>query len=50
MAGKKRRFTFHGAFTKKSAAVKRERRVHGLIRKYRIKGHIRYAVLKRRDK
>lgn len=47
MAQRGRRFTFHGAFGSKAAAVWKERKVHGFIRPTKIKGHRRYMVLTR---
>jgi hypothetical protein len=46
MAGRGRTVTFHGAFKSKVRAKRKERRVHGYIRRARIKGHTRYLVLK----
>ena len=47
MAGKGRRFRFHGAYGTKAAAVRKERSVSGaFIRRKRFKGRgLRYMVL-----
>ena len=46
MAGKGKKFTFHGAFSRKSDAVREERKVGGFIKRRNIKGHTRYVVMK----
>ena len=46
MAGRGRRVTFHGAFGSKAKAQAKERRVHGFIKRVRIKGSTRYVVMK----
>lgn len=48
MAGKGRKFKFHGAFASKSDAMRKKSRVRGFIRKVSIKGHRRYVVMTRR--
>ncbi len=51
MAGRGRRVMFHGAFGTKAKARRKERRVkHGYIRRIKVRGHVRYAVLTRRKK
>lgn len=50
MAGKGRRFKFHGAFGKKSDAKRKERSTGGFIRKASIKGKARWLVLTGRGK
>lgn len=45
-----RRVCFHGAFASKAKAVRKERKVHGFIRKIRIKGSSRYVVMTRKRK
>lgn len=47
MAGRGRKFTFHGAYGSKAAAVREERAVGGFIRPTMIRGHRRYMVLTR---
>jgi hypothetical protein len=42
-----KKFTFHGAFVKKANALARKKRVGGFIRKVTVKGHTRYAVIKK---
>lgn len=48
MAGRGRKFTFHGAFKSKKKAVRKEHAVGGFIRKKRIRGHTRYVVMRGR--
>lgn len=49
MAGKGKKFEFHGAFKSKRAAVKRERETpHSFIEKVRIGNRVAYEVLTRR--
>lgn len=48
MAGRGRRFTFHGAYTRKTQARRKEHSVRGFIRRAIIGGHLRYVVLKRK--
>lgn len=48
MAGKGKKFTFHGAFTSKRKAVTKERKVGGFIKTIKVLGQRRYAVLKAR--
>lgn len=45
MAGKGKKFDFHGSFKDKSAAVEKEREVGGFIREHKLHGEIRYFVL-----
>lgn len=50
MAGKGRRFTFHGAFGSKSKAVEREREIPGaFVKPMKVRGQTRYAVITRRE-
>jgi len=46
MAGRGRKVTFHGAYGTKAKAKRKERRVHGYIVRRRIRGSVRYIVLK----
>ena len=46
MAGQGRKFTFHGAFDRKEDAKREEKKVHGFIRRAKIRGHLRYVVMK----
>jgi len=46
MAGRGKRFTFHGAFVTKAKARRKEKSVGGFIRRTKIKGSVRYLVLK----
>lgn len=48
MAKTGRRFRFHGAFSLKKDAKKKERSVGGFIRRIRVRGSTRYAVLTRK--
>lgn len=49
MAGKGKQFVFHGAFKRKADAVRKERRVKGaFIRKIKVRGQTRYAVMSRK--
>lgn len=48
MAKTGRRFKFHGAFGTKAKAKKKERAVGGFIRRIRVRGSIRYAVMTRK--
>lgn len=50
MAGKGKKFDFHGSFADKSAAVEKEREVGGFIRERRVKGKLRYMVMTERGK
>ncbi len=43
-----RRVCFHGAFSSKADARRKERRVRGFIRRLRIRGHVRYVVMTRK--
>lgn len=45
MAGKGRRFVFHGAFKSKADAKRKERAVGGFVRAKSIRGHRRYIVM-----
>jgi hypothetical protein len=45
MAGKGKKFDFHGSFKSKDAAVAKEKEVGGFIRERRINGETRYFVL-----
>jgi hypothetical protein len=45
MAGKGKRFNFHGSFNKKADAVAKEKEVSGFIREKKVGGHVRYFVL-----
>jgi hypothetical protein len=45
MAKRGRVVTFHGAFTSKAAAVRKERAVGGFIQPRTIRGHRRYVVM-----
>jgi hypothetical protein len=49
MAGRGRRVLFHGAFTAKADAVRKEREVGGFIRPAVVRGSRRFMVLTRRD-
>lgn len=40
-----KRVCFHGAFADKSDAKRKEREVSGFIRKIKVRGHTRYAVM-----
>ena len=46
--GKGKYFEFHGAFGSKAAAVRKERAVGGFIKPRRIRGRMRYIVMKQR--
>lgn len=48
MAGRGRTVTFHGAFRSKAKAEEKERKVGGFIRRIRVRGQTRYAVMKRK--
>jgi len=48
MAGKGRKFKFHGAFKSKADAVRKERAVGGFIREFKVKGQTRYTVMTER--
>ena len=49
MAGKGKKFRFHGAFGSKAAAVRKERSTpRSFIRKRRIRGDTRYVVMSRK--
>ena len=49
MAGKGKRFNFHGSYSTKSEAVKKEAEVHGFIREHKTPhGKTRYYVLTER--
>jgi len=51
MAGKRRVFDFHGCFTKKEDAVKRERSIEGaFIKEFKLRGKCRYSVVSRRKR
>lgn len=45
MAGKGKKFDFHGSFETKDAAVAKEKEVGGFIREKRVNGKLRYFVL-----
>jgi hypothetical protein len=45
MAGKGKRFNFHGSYSKKADAVAKEKEVSGFIREKNIGGKTRYFVL-----
>lgn len=48
MAGKGKRFTFHGSFTSKVRAVRKESKVaRSFVRRVRTKNGIRYLVMKK---
>lgn len=40
-----KRVCFHGAFTKKADAQRKEREVNGFIRKIKVRGSTRYSVM-----
>lgn len=48
MAGHGKRFDFHGSFSTKKAAVKKEGEVGGFIREKKVGGKSRYFVLTER--
>lgn len=50
MAGKGKKFDFHGAYKLKSAARIKEREVGGFIEERMIDGEKRYVVLTRKEK
>jgi hypothetical protein len=50
MAGVGKHFEFHGSFSDKSEAVKKEQEVGGFIREKKVKGKMRYFVLTRKEK
>ena len=50
MAGRGRRVTFHGAFSTKAKARKKERAVRGFIKRVKIRGSTRYVVMKDRGR
>lgn len=50
MAGRGRRFTFHGSFKSKSKAVAKEQTIGGFIRKVCFGSECRYTVMKPRKK
>jgi hypothetical protein len=50
MAGKGKKFEFHGSFKRKDAAVRREKAVGGFIREQRIDGKMRYFVLTAKER
>ena len=43
--GKGKKFNFHGAFSKKEDAKRKEREVHGFIEETTIRGQKRYVVM-----
>jgi hypothetical protein len=45
MAGIGKKFDFHGSFSSKSDAVRKEQEVGGFIRERKVRGKIRYFVL-----
>jgi hypothetical protein len=45
-----KKFVFHGSFTDKARAIRKEKSVDGFIRSVQVKGHRRYLVLTRRRK
>jgi hypothetical protein len=45
MAGLGTKFDFHGSYTDKAEAVKKEKEVGGFIRERTVKGKVRYFVL-----
>jgi hypothetical protein len=44
MAGKGKKFDFHGSFARKEDAVTKEKEVSGFIREHAIRGKTRYYV------
>lgn len=50
MAGKGKKFEFHGSYSRKADAVKKEQEVGGFIREHTIEGKRRYFVLTKKDK
>ena len=48
MAGQGKKFDFHGSFSKKEEAVKKEKEVSGFIRPRKVNGQVRYFVLTER--
>lgn len=50
MSKKGRKFTFHGAYSTKSKAVRKERKVKGFIRRVKVRGSTRYLVMTRRGR
>lgn len=48
MAGKGKKFDFHGSFASKSDAMVKEKEVSGFIRERKVGGKIRYFVLTER--
>lgn len=49
MAGKGKRFNFHGAFKRKEDAKRKEKQVGGFIKTIKVRGHTRYSVMTRKD-
>jgi hypothetical protein len=45
LAGKGKKFDFHGSFSRKENAMAKEKEVSGFIRERSIKGQTRYFVL-----
>jgi len=43
--GRGKKFNFHGAFSNKEDAKRKEREVHGFIEETTIRGHRRYVVM-----
>lgn len=50
MAGKGKKFDFHGSYTTKKEAVEKETAVRGFIREHTVNGKTRYYVLTVREK
>lgn len=48
MAGKGKKFDFHGAYNSKEEAMAKEKQVSGFIRERKIDGKVRYFVLTER--
>lgn len=48
MAGKGRRFMFHGAFKSRRRALARKHKVKGFLKRVTVRGHTRWAVMSRR--
>lgn len=48
MAGKGRKVMFHGSFTRKADAKRKERRVGGYVKRVKVRGVTRYTVITRR--
>jgi len=50
VAGKGRKFKFHGAFSSKRDAKRKERQTGGFIRRVKIRGSTRFVVMTQRGK